>query len=179
VKLRMPSRRLLVVALGAAGLVAGASARPAMAAATHRAPATPQSCKPRPPLQMTLEPGAASGIWRLRTEATAAVPHVVLVLRDDAGGAQVVWRGALVAGAVREFDVRFALQARATRLTAEATLQDAPDAIVRSVASVAVAGGKIVAAGAATTVPANGQMIPASGGSDAVLELPGVTGSRQ
>lgn len=174
-KLRVPSRRLLVLALGWVVLIACTIPGAGAASLPAAAPNAPQSCKPRPPLQITLEPGSAPGTWRVRTEALAPAAQVVLVLRDDAGGSQIVWRGALAQDEVREFDVRYAVRTRATRLTAEATLQNTPTAIVRGIATIVVAGGKAVAG----TAPLNGRMIPAGGGSEAVLELPGEIGGRR
>ena len=97
------------------------------------------------------------------------------MLRDDAGGSQIVWRGALAQDEVREFDVRYAVPTRATRLTAEATLQDTPTAIVRGIATIAVAGGKAVGRDRGPQRAHDS----GRGRLEAVLELPGEIGGRR
>jgi hypothetical protein len=152
----------------------GILAAAALAAGAAPAQPQPRSCKPSPPLRLTLEPGSTAATWRLRLEAQAPAADVTVTLRTDAATPRLVWRGAVAAGETRMFDVRHPVSADATVLQAVAEIAAPANVVLRGVASVALAGGKPV-----TAARAAGRLVVNPQSGEPVLELPGTTGGRR
>lgn len=174
---RLHSVRRKLVALGtglALGILLACGASPTTAGESPAARSTPVSCKVVSPVQVELAPGAQSGTWRVRAVAREAAQSVVVTMRDDTGRTQSVWRGALAAGETREFNVRFAAPRGQATLFAEVAVLDVPAIVQRAAAAIVVANGRPVSVTAAAP---QGTLIPATGTTDPVLELPGVTGA--
>jgi hypothetical protein len=142
------------------------------------AQASTRSCKPQPPVRLTLTPAESPGVWRLHLDAIA--PAEVTVEMGARAGAtevarQIVWRGALGQGSVRDLEARLAVGPEVTSVWAEANA--AGGGALRSVAVVETSQGKPVSHSA--VAPSTGRLVtnPATG--ETVVQYPGVrTGSR-
>ena len=150
---------------------------PVAAPVVAPAPA-PQSCKVVPPVRVTLAPTAAPDIWHIHVEAIEAVPTVTVTLGARAGDRDVarelVWTGAIAAGAGRDFEARLAPGADVTRVWAEANAAATPGGALRSMSGLELQRGKVVSSAVAATNPGRLTTNPQTG--ETVVEFEGATG---
>jgi hypothetical protein len=149
---RQRSRCLVwsTIAVVGAGLVLVAAERntaPANGSAfTASTGLDPNSCKPSPPVLVTLVAGRDPGSWHVRLEALERVSAARLSLgaRGPEGDveARVAWRGALDQGQVQELDVRYRPPAGALEVWAEAASEEASAGLRRGRAAVLVTDAK-------------------------------------
>jgi hypothetical protein len=165
-----------VVLLAALGAVAARSAGAPRASAQDTAAAGassrphPLSCKPSPPVVVSVLATDAPGRSRVRVEALAAVEALEVAVGGTGFAAElprtVIWRGALAQGESREFEVDRPAPAGASDLWVEAVAAAGPGEVQRSRASLAREAERQVArraddAGAGRVVvdPATGQKV--------------------
>jgi len=138
----------------------------------------PRSCKPLPPLLVTLEPATRPGVWRLRVEAIDPQADARVTLGASAAGRELtttqVWRGAIERGAKREFEVAFTPPTAATEVWASGDAMVGAAAAIRGYASLPVLDGHVVATVAAKQSAARLTTNPATG--ETVVEYQGASG---
>jgi hypothetical protein len=178
---RRNGRILVWFAVGMALVLAGRLAIRAVApqpvavqvASASSAP-DPRSCKPSPPVTVTLTSTPVRGIWRIQLTARAAVAEAELRIGTGAPGAEsqvaTVWRGALAAGETREVETRYAFPSGDTDVWAEVAADENRAAIQRSRARLHITNGVAVAA----AEPADaGRLVTDSKTGATVVEYPG------
>jgi hypothetical protein len=141
----------------------------------------PRSCKPQPPLLMTLEPGTQPGLWRLHVEAIETLPDARVTLGASTDGHELtttqVWRGAIERGATRDFELSLVPPAGATEIWASGDAMVGAAAGMRSYASLPVLNGHVVATIAPKPSAARSTTNPVTG--ETVVEYQGVSGGQR
>ncbi len=169
----------LAAAVGGLAVVGAGSERTAPVAAEVR-PA-PQSCKPVAPVHVTLEPGAAPGVWHVHLNAVASANDVTVVVGsnrgDVAAGSLVVWHGSLEPGAGQAIEARFPVADDVTSVWAEARIASAPGVTQRDLAVLEVLNGKAAARTASSA--ATGRVVTDPQTGESVVEFQGETAGKR
>ena len=137
----------------------------------------PLSCKPSPPVVVTLVAGSTSGVWRVRIEALADAAEVEVTMGGRTAAADLspvtVWRGALAQGESRDLEVRYAPPGGTGEVWVDAAA-GAANAMQRSRAALAVRDGRAVPHPASEVPPGRTVTDPMSG--HEVVEFDGAAG---
>lgn len=150
---------------------------PSPPASASVVPSVALSCKPAPPVRVTLRP-SGSGTWAVQIEAVIPVTDAVLRLgATETATPEIFWRGSLAAGEVREIEVRWSPPAGAREVWAEVANDEGGEGHQRARAALLLPAGRQaaeLAAGDAATAESRTVVDPQTG--QTIFEVRGLQG---